>query len=112
MFTFTGSIINIYIPKMMQCEYCRTTFPKRYLKVHLRFEHRTNVACMKYTCNFENCNRCFSNYKYLLQHMKRCKHFETVILLSDTFDNVNSYDTTLQINFCDQKPEHNVNVFI
>lgn len=87
---------------MIQCEYCRKIFPKRYLKLHIRFEHRTSVAYMKYTCNVKDCNRSFSNYKCLLQHMRRCKHLKTVIFESNILNNVND---TSQLNFCNEKTE-------
>lgn len=72
---------------MIKCEYCHKTFPKRYLKLHTHFEHRTSVTCIKYTCNYKNCHRCYS--KALLQHKKRYKHFKTTIFESDISKDVN-----------------------
>lgn len=93
----------------MQCDDCQKTFPKKYFKLHIRFEHRTSVSRMKFSCNFKDCNRCFSNYKFLLQHRKRCKHFETIVTESDIPKHVNNNDTTLQLNLCNDKQQFDCN---
>lgn len=43
----------------------------------MQFEHHAHLDCIKYVCQFKNCNRSYSDNKTLNKHKKRCK-FEGV----------------------------------
>lgn len=66
---------------MIKCQFCSNIFSKKYLKLHMQFEHHAHLNCIKYICQFKNCNRSFSDNKMLNKH-KRCKHFEGAMLES------------------------------
>jgi len=63
------------------------------------------IIYLIYLYNFKDCNRCYSTYKVLRQHKKRCEHFETTISESDVSKKVNINDTTFKLNFCKQNTE-------
>lgn len=65
---------------MIKCQVCSNIFSKRYLKLHMQFEHHTHLSCIKYTCQFKNCYRSYSDQKTLNKHKRHCKHFEETML--------------------------------
>lgn len=68
---------------MIKCQLCSNNFSKRYLKLHMQFEHHAYLSCIKYNCEFKNCNRSYSDSKTLSKHKRRCKHFEGAMLESE-----------------------------
>lgn len=91
---------------MIKCQFC-SFFSKRYLKLHMEFEHHTHFSHVKYSCRFKNCDRSYSDYQTLVKHQRRCKHLKGAVLESDsekpmldvTKQSENSFNDTIQVNF-------------